>query len=261
MMSMQTKLKYLRVIFFAVLVAIVSCLAATPYLIHKGISITRQFIIEEEAVESLLIIILLVISSLIFKGYTKVLKAHRHMANQAGIEKSNLTSRLSEAFSYIGTVNVEIKEIHSILNSVEHYPRNKKEFKLLMKNLAAKIMGVTGSPWIVIRLIDRPSGRTITEHTETGLKGDLPTSVIGNRPILEGRHVDGIRLVQSCQQNLTLKTVCILPAIPMSEEAVMLATAVTNQIEMFFLLVSLDGGGQNYLTNQPTGQVSHNRYS
>ena len=57
-----------------------------------------------------------------------------------------------------------------------------------------------------------------------------------NREILEGRQVDGLRSIGPRQQNLELQTVCILPATPLSEEDVVLITAIANQIEMMFLI-------------------------
>jgi len=255
-MSIQTKMKYLLTIYVVVLAALLVCLAATPLLIQKGIFITQRFLIGEDSLESLLIMILMVTSFFMIKGFKNVLKAYRHMANQAGIEKSRLEGRLSEAFSYIGTVNVEMKEIHSILNSVEHYPKTKKEFKLLMKELTVKLMAFTGAPWMVIRLIDRGCGRTITEHAEIGLQDNLPFPIIGNRAILENRLVDGMRTIHSSQHDLALQTVCILPAMPLSEESVMLTTAILNQIEMFFLLVSLYAADDMYLKDHHTEKAN-----
>lgn len=256
-MSIQTKMKYLLTIYVVVLAALLVCLAATPLLIQKGIFITQRIIIEEDSLESLLIMILMVTSFFMIKGFKNVLKAYRHMANQAGIETSRLECRLSEAFSYIGTVNVEMKEIHSILNSVEHYPKTRKEFKLLMKELTAKLMAFTGAPWMVIRLIDRRCGRTITEHAEISLKDNLPSPIISNRAILENRLVDGMRTIHSSQHDLALQTVCILPAISLSEESIMLTTAIVNQIELFFMLVTSNVDGENDVIDQDTDKTCH----
>ena len=244
-------------IYVVVLALLLLCLAATPLLIQKEIFITKRFIIEEDSLESLLIMILMVTSIYMIKGFKNILKAYRHMASRADLDKSRLSSRLLEAFSYIGRVNVEIKEIHSILNSVQHYPRTKKEFKELMKNMTAKLMAFTGAPWMIIRLIDRHCGRTITEHTEIGSTDNLPSPIIGNRAILENRLIDGMRTIHSSQHDLALQTVCILPSITLSEESIMLTTAIVNQIELFFMLVSSYTTGDKNIIDQDTVETCH----
>jgi hypothetical protein len=235
---MQTvkKLKYLIVSYLAVLVFLLLCVTATPLIIRHGLAVTRQFIIEEEFLESALIFVLFAISFLIFIGFRHTLKAYERAVARIGADKSKLLSRLTEAFSYIGTVNVEIKEIESILCGVAHYPQTKREFKQLLDHLATKIMAVAGTAWVAIRIISRSSGRTVKEHAVESREGVMPSSTMGNREILEGRQVQGFRAIRAGRKNLDLLTVCILPMVLLSEEDIVLITAIANQIEMLFML-------------------------
>jgi hypothetical protein len=235
-MATIEKLKFLIGFYLAVLIFLLLCVTATPLLIRHGISLTAKFIIEEETLETLLIAALFAVSYLIFRGFNRSLKAYGRLADRASEDKSNLISRLAEAFNYIGTVNAEIKEIQSTLCGVDCYPVTKREFKKLLDRLAAKIMAVAGTPWIVIRMISRCSGRTVNEHASERQKGFLPSASMGNRAILEGRRVPGLQTIASRQKNLDLLTVCIFPKVPLSEEEIILITAITNQIEMLFML-------------------------
>ena len=235
-METVKRLKILIVSYIAILVFLLGCVTATPIIIRHGLAVTRNLIIGEEYLETALIIALFGMSFLIFTGFRRTLKAYESAVARVDADKSRLLSRLTEAFSYIGTVNVEIKEIESILCGVDHYPQTKREFKQLLDHLAAKIMAVAGTPWIVIRMINRSSGRTVNEHAVESRKGVLPSATMGNREILEGRHVSELRTISAGRKKQDLLTVCILPMHPLPEEDIVLITAITNQIEMLFML-------------------------
>ena len=249
-METVQKLKYLIVSYLTVLIFLLLCVAATPLVIRHGMAIARKFIIEEETLETVLIAILFAVSYLIWTGFRHALKAYMRLAVRAGEEKSRLISRLAEAFSYIGCVNVEIQEIQSMLCGPDYYPQTKRELKQLLEQLAAKAMAVAGSPWIVVRMISRCSGRTIKEFAMERRSGLLPSATLGNRAILEGRPVDGLIAMGVRQKNLDQLTVCILPEIPISDEQTILITAILNQIEMFILLYRKGSVRQEILQEQ-----------
>lgn len=230
------KLKLFIDFYLGVLIILLLSVIAMPLIIQRGLSVTRDLIIEEGILETSLIIILFGISYFILRGFKRTLKAHELEANQVGEEKSRLVSRLTEAFNYIGTVNVELQEIQSTFCGIEHYPQTKREFKLLVDHLAVKAMTIAGTPWVVIRIISRCNGRTVKEYNAIRPKSVLPSACIGNREILEDRPVEGLIKIASSQKNLDFLTVCILPVIQLSKEESILIAAITNQIEMFFLL-------------------------
>jgi hypothetical protein len=235
-METAEKLKYLVGVYLVVLVFLLLAVVAMPLIIQHRFHLTSDVFIEEESLESTLIVLLFAASFFILRAFQRTLKSYRRAAHREGKDKSRLLLRLAEAFSYIGTVNVEFKEIQSILCGVEQYPRTKKEFKQLLENYAVKVMTVIGTPWIVFRMISRCSGRTVKEYTAEHRKGTLPSATMGNRAILEGRLVEGLRFIGSRQKNLDLMTVCIMPTVTLSEEQNILVAAIANQIEMIFML-------------------------
>ena len=256
-MKTVQKLKFLIVFYLGALIFLLLSVIDIPLVIPHDLHVTQEFIIEEEILESSLIVILFGISYFILRGFKNIIKTHERTVGQAGHEKSRLISRLTEAFSYIGTVNFELKEIQSIFSGVEHYPQTKKEFKQFIHHLTTKAMTVAGTPWVVIRMINRYNGRTIKEYSIVRPKAVLPSSTIGNREILEDRHVEGLRKIGSCQKNLDFLTICILPTIELSEKQNILITAITNQIEMHLMLYRAGFLHQQSFNDHTENKICH----
>jgi hypothetical protein len=235
-MKTSKKFKLIIAFYLVVLIFLLLSVFAMPLLIQHDLAATREIIIEEEILETSLIVILFATSCFIIRGFKYTLTAHQRLLNRTGEEKSRLISRLEDAFSYIGVVNVGLQEMKSIFCGIERYPQTKKEFKQLIDHLASKVMTVAKTPWVVVRMISRCNSRTIKEYAVARPRGTIPSATMGNQEIVEDRHVEGLRKIGSCQKNLDFLTVCILPSTQLSEEDYILITAITNQIEMLFLL-------------------------
>ena len=222
--------------YFSILLFLLLCVSTTPLLIRHGISLSDRFVIDEDILETAMILALFGITFLILIRIMNRLRTYRQAMEKALHEKSRLIARLADAFRYIGKVNVEIQEIESALCGVAFYPQSKKEFKRLVDRLASKALTIAASPWLVVRMIDRSSGQTVNEHALGHPGSPLPTATIGNRAILDGSGVDGLQTIGPRQQNLDLLTVMILPVSVISKEKTILLTAILNQIEMLFIL-------------------------
>ena len=235
-MKTVQKLRFFIAFYLGILFFLLLSVVCIPVLIQHGLSVTQEFIIEEEIFETSLIVILFGIFFFILRGFKRILKAHELAVKRAGGEKSGLISRLTEAFSYIGSVNVELQEIQSILCGVTQYPQTQKELKRSIDHLATKAMTIAGTQWVAFRMIGRSGGRTIKEYTIVRPTGSLPSAIMGNREIIEDRHATGLKTIRSSQKNLDFLTACILPTIQLSNEQNILITAITNQIEMHYML-------------------------
>jgi hypothetical protein len=229
------KPSYLIGFYFAILMVLLLCVSTTPLLIRHGIALTDRFMIEEEVLETVMILVLFGISFLILIRMRHRLNSYRQAAERALHEKSRLVERLVDAFRYIGKVNVEIHEIESALCGVAFYPQSKKEFRALIDELALKAMTIAAAPWLVVRIIDRDSGRTVNEHAVRHPGETLPAVTLGNRAILEEAQRDGLLTVGPRQKDLDLLTVMIFPGATISKEKKILLTAILNQVEMLFI--------------------------
>ncbi|MGD9249620.1 MAG: hypothetical protein PVG19_00255, partial [Desulfobacterales bacterium] len=196
------KPSYLIGFYFAILMVLLLCVSTTPLLIRHGIALTDRFMIEEEVLETVMILVLFGISFLILIRMRHRLNSYRQAAERALHEKSRLVERLVDAFRYIGKVNVEIHEIESALCGVAFYPQSKKEFRALIDELALKAMTIAAAPWLVVRIIDRDSGRTVNEHAVRHPGETLPAVTLGNRAILEEAQRDGLLTVGPRQKDL-----------------------------------------------------------
>lgn len=230
------KLKLLAGVYVSILLLLLVCVSLMPLIIRHGFAATRTFIIEEETLETLLIVMLFAISYLLLRGLLSTLRSYRHAADQAARENTTLVARLADAFKYIGTVNVEIQEIQSVLCGTGCYPQSRREFRRCLDGLATKAMAITGSPWIVIRVIDHRLCRTVKECRAERRKGTLPAVTMGNRDLLEGRRIEGFAAIALPPDNLDLLTVCILPNRSFADAERLLLMAILNQFKILLLL-------------------------
>ena len=245
------KRKYFVGFYFSILMALLLCVGTTPLMIRSGISLTNRFIVEEDVLETVLIIILFGISCLVLLRFMHHFEAYRKALSKADSDKSTLVSQLTEAFRYIGKVNVEIQVVESALCGLGCYPRSKSDFRRCVDQLLLKAMTIAAAPWMVVRMIDRRNGKTMGEHAVHGLKGEIPSVTMGNRALLDGlHHMRGMQSIRTCQIDLDFFTVLIMPQAPIGREETLLLTAVLNQIEMLFMLHRSDGLRQ-FLADAP----------
>ena len=235
-MKTVRKLKYLVIFYVGLLVILLLAVLAIPLTIRQGIAVSSVFIIEEEFLETALIVILFGISCLILRTFNRTIYLYEEAARRSGEERSNMISQIKDAFNYIGTVNVELQEIESIFCQLEHYPQTEKELNVLIDNLATKALTVARTPWIAIRMISRGNRRTLREYTAARPKKVVPAVTMGNRAALENQPVPGVMKIDACHRRLDLMTVAILPESNLSEVERFLITAIINQIEIHYLL-------------------------
>jgi hypothetical protein len=251
------KRNYVVGFYFSILLVLLLCVSTTPLLIRHGILITNNFMIEEEVLETALILALFGISFLILINFINRLKAYQKAVTRAVHDKSKLVSRLTDAFRYIGKINVEVQEIESVLCGAAFYPQSKKEFKQLIDRLASRAMTIAAAPWLVVRMVDRHSGQTVNEHAVRHPGYALPSATLGNRALLNGVRVDGLQTIGPRQHNLDLLTVFILPAPTIPNEKTILLIAILNQIEMLFILHRAGCIKPLHVSNNPAKEIGH----
>lgn len=227
-------------LYITVLILLLLSIMALPLAIHSDWSITQAFILKEEIIETFLIAALFGMSFFILRRFKHTVTVYEYKFRCIDKEKSKLLSRLKDAFRYIGTVNVELQEIHSILQKLDNYPRTKKEFKMYVNYLTAKAMTIAKSPWVAIRMIDKKSNRTVFEHTVVRPGYELPAGIIGNRDILDKKSISGIVQIVNSKKNVDLITVCLFSDVECTENENILIRLLINQIEMYFLLYHAD---------------------
>lgn len=233
----MTKLKIWIYFNLIGIIILLSFIIVTPLLIRHGLIFGQNIILDEKIVEVIFIVFLFGFSFFIFKELKHSMSAYEAAVDQARIEKLSLVSRLSDAFNYIGSVNLEIQEIQSILNGIDNYPQSKGEFRHIFNHLTTKAAFIAQAPWAVIRIVSKYSGRTVKEHTCQITPGCRPSFTVGNNTILKENYRRNFTIIQAYPNNNELCSVCIFPKNSLlTKEQISLLKAIVGQAEIYFLL-------------------------
>lgn len=220
----------LRALYATIGVAILLVALLTPFL-AEGVTLIR-----EEFAEVTLLVILLAAGYVARALYLR--ETERAKSQIADLEsgRRTLEERLDEAFRYIGRLNVQIQEIESIFTHIDKYPETRNEKRKALRFLAEKILGVVGTDWVFVRIVDRERNRTLGEHWATRDPGATRPNV-SNTDLVNRNTPGGFTVVESSQDSFSINTYCVLPG-PVERRHRILVEAIANQAEMLFLIFS-----------------------
>jgi len=117
--------------------------------------------------------------------------------------------------------------------------------------MTQRVLEVVPSDWVVIRVIDTKSGRTLTEQSASRGKAVLLKYEISNEDLLLGDEIDEYTVVVSNQENINIKTFCIIPEATTSKEQEVFINAIVNEVVLLYLVFT-----STYYANVPGIQVS-----
>jgi hypothetical protein len=230
------KTKLLELTYMVTIALLLSTVVfATVFITHHFLLI-KKYVIQEDAVEAVLISILLLIAYLLSNFYKKELKKYLQQTRKLSRDNSNLLNKLIDAFKYIGGVNVQIQEIRSIFCGLRRYPATENEFRKDVALFARKVLGIVNADWVVIRIIGQTNLRTIKEHFEPRRNANFIIKGISNRALVANQAIDGYSIVASRHDNSKFTVACIFPKKSLDEEEKILVEAITYQIEMLYLI-------------------------
>jgi cell division protein FtsB len=218
---------------------LLATVVATPVFIRHHLFLSEKIIVQEDMLEAGLIVILLLIAHFLSRVYKKELEKYRQKTCQLTRDNSDLSCRLTDAFKYIGGVNVQIQEIQSIFCDRSSYPATGREFKAYLAKYARKLLGMVNTDWVLIRVIDKSELRTAVEHFESRNTANVAIKGISNKAVAANQAIDGFSVVASRHENSAIICACAFPKKRLEEEEKILVEAVTNQIEMRYLIFCL----------------------
>ncbi len=230
------KIKILQIFFIVFISLLFILIIITPHLIQKSFLVSKNFVIDEEYIESFIIIILLIISCAIFIFYKKELIRRTKKVKKLIQDKNSLETQLNDAFKYIGSVNVQIDEIRKIFSSINKYPENKKDFKTILKFLAERTLGIVNSDWVILRVVDLMDQKTLSECIQSRGESVLLKHEISNKALIDNEKINNYSIVNSDQKNLNIRIFCILPIKKITPEQKNLIKVVVNQVDMLFII-------------------------
>lgn len=210
----------------------------TPVLIRGPIHLTEKFIIEEETIEGSLLGILFILSILILNLYKREVDKHKELIIKINTDKKKVEERLLDSDHYIGILNVQVQEIKSIFTNIDKFPESKDDLKKTYRFLGERVLGIVNSNWVLFRIINRNTLRTINEQFETrqGFSFDFPR--VSNKMIIEKNTDLPYTSVISSAQNLNIIVFCILPIDKISKDQLVFIQAIINEIAKMFVILN-----------------------
>ena len=228
---MNRNIRILERTYFLILVSIFLLIAFAPYIIQSGFTL-----LEEQFIEVATIILLYTVGYAVLFLYRKEVDRNLNELNRLKENEGDLESRLTEAFKYIGSVNIQIQEIKSVFSGIRKFPENKKDFGCILQFLADRTLSMVNAGWVLFRIIDTENLNSLGEFSETRGNSMLPQHKISNRRLVSNEKINGCKVVGSGHENFYIKTFCIIPKAELSNENEIFIKAVVNQLEMLFLI-------------------------
>jgi hypothetical protein len=228
---MNRDIKLLERAYFAILVTIFLLIIFTPYIIRSGFTL-----VDEEIAEVAAIALFFTIGYVVLLLYRKEAARNRNELDRLKQDKVTLERRLTEAFHYIGTVNIQIGQIRSVFSEIRKFPENKKDFCSILQFLAQRVLCMVNTEWVLFRIIDTQNRNTLREHSESRGNAVLLNHKISNTYLALHEKFEGLTVMESGQENFHIKTFCIIPRQKLSRDQEVFIRAVVNQLEMLFLI-------------------------
>ena len=229
---------FLQILYLGIYLILFAFIIYTPTLINGPVHLTKRLIIEEEIIEGTLIGILFFLSLLILNLYKHEVYKHKELIKKINNDKKTAEERLNDSFHYIGEINVQILEIKSIFNNIIKYPETKDDFKKIFIFFGERVLGIVNTNWVLFRIIDSNTQKTISEHFETRQGFSFKHPQISNKMIIEKQPILPFTSVISNPQNLNILASCILPIDKISDDQRVFIQAIIKEINMLFVILN-----------------------
>jgi len=228
----------LQITYLIILIILFLFIIYTPAFIEGPVHITKKLILEEETIEGILIGILFILSVVILNFYKQEVDRKKEQILSIGNDKKKVEERLLASDQYIGMVNVQIQDIKLIFNNVENYPKTKTELKNTYALFGKRILGITNSNWVLIRIIESSTQRTISEHFES--KGELTSGYphVSNKTIINEKQLASHISVISEPKDVDILVFCILSIDKISNNQRLFVQAIINEITKLYIIIN-----------------------
>jgi len=243
---------FLQVLYFIILLILFSFIIYTPTLIKGSASINENLIFEEETIEGSLVGILMILGIVILGIYKHEIKRHKEQIKKIDDEKQRVAGRLLVSDQYIGQVNVQITEIESIFNFIDKYPQTKADFNKIFSFFGERVLGIIYAQWALIRIINRNTQKTITEHFQVrpGSTSDYPH--VSNKMIIEKQPLSSCTTIISKPDNLEFLVSCTIPVDKISKHQLGFIQAIINEMTMLFVIYNSSNTKKNEVFSEIT---------
>ncbi len=238
MKKLNFKPSFLQIVYILIALILLTVIFITPVLIRGPVHLTEKLIIEEEIIEGILLCIMFFLSISIFSLYKHEVNKQKELIDKINYARKSAEEKLDDSFKYIGQINVQIQQIKLIFNNYDKLPETKNDFKKSLYFFSERVFSITNANWVLFRIIDPRSYKTINEQFETryGYTFDYPH--ISNKNITENQSCPPYSVVISNPQNFNILVCCILPVDNISNDERIFIQAIVNEITMLFVILN-----------------------
>jgi len=211
----------LRNIFIILMIFLFLLIISTPILVSRG---TASFLDEKtkEIVEAGMLFVLVAIGFAIYFLYKRRLEQKE--------------KQLNEILNYVGAINLQVDQIKSITDTLTRYPESKKDFKYLFESIAERALAAVNGDWVLFRIVDVDSGKTLTEYAKARGAAVLLKFEVSNKELLGNKNPADCRIVASIQENLRIRVFCVMPVEFLDKNQEVLLKAIVNNLSMLYII-------------------------
>ncbi len=228
---------FLQVTYICIYIILFSLIVYVPTLISGPVRISHKLILEESMIEGVLLGILFIVSILLLNLYKKEKARQQDLIQKISSDKRTTEERLTDAFKYIGQINVQIHEIKSIFDKTNLFPKTVNDFRKTLLFYSEQIFGIVSYNWVLIRIIDCRTHKTLREHFQSRLGHEETCPRISNRIIIENHTCFPYTTIISNPAHLNILACCLLPEGELTNEEKVFLQAIANEITMIFVLL------------------------
>jgi len=211
------RINFFQNLYFVILIILFIFIFFTPVLIKDGFSV-----FEEETVEVLTLVILSIVTFIVYWLYRRELTRNK--------------KQFDEVVNYLGKINVQIENLHSVFSDINKYPENKSDLKYILDSLADKVLGITNGDWVFFRVIELLTLKTLTEYSKARGKAVLFKSEISNKLLANGEKIEGCSVVGSTAENFNIRAFCVVPVKSLTQHQEFLLKSITENVSMLYLI-------------------------
>lgn len=218
--------KILKIVFVSLIVFCTILIIIIPLLPSFELNHQRESFLKSGVVFGLFIIIYLTH----FFYFQQTKKSRKY--------QGDLEERLMDSFKYIGTVNLQLEELRKNLFNFKKYPANRKEFSKFMVNLAEKILSIVNIDWVIIKIVDVKTEKTIYYASLARGGKEMKFDKFDNHKLFTEKCGPNCTVVKSNQDNLDIKAICVIPTKIKNHDENFFLSHIINQLELLFLAFS-----------------------
>ncbi len=229
---------FLQVLYIIVFIILFGLIIYIPHAINNPLRITEKLTFEEEVVEGFLLFVLFLLNIGIFSLYKKEAARQVELIEKIKNDKKSTEEKLGDSFRYIGQVNVQLQQIKSIFNSSDRFPKTKNDFKKTLQFFSERVFGIVNTPWVLFRIINIKTQRTVSEQFETRYGAAFDYPHISNKMIIENNSCEPFSAVISNPGDLNILVCCTLPVEKITNNERVFIQAITNEVTMIFIIMN-----------------------